>query len=662
MLRATQPTTIQSVILTAGILTDEAVRCVTLTKGNDKRKEMEESSKQGSTWKDNKKSKTRSGYVATFPPKSDNLASKEPVGIEETRTPPKQNRKPARGKAFNGNVVEALQDPKVVTGTFSLNNQFATVLFDSGADFSFISTEFVPLLNVEPCIVNLGYAIEIADGKSVEVDRIIRDCKLELRNSLFTIDLIPLGHGSFDVIVGMDWLSKNKVVIVCHKKVVEIPIDEGGILRVHGERIWKAAKALMNAKVDEPMISDILVVRDFTDVFSEDLSGLPPHRQVEFRIYLVPGATPIVKSPYRLTPSEMQELSSQLQELQVDQDEIEDFIVYCDASNQGLGCVLLQRGKEGTGENKTCSAMAMTIQSRVKEMILATQSEAFKQENVLAERLHGLDQQMERKEDESLYFMDRIWRALETRLESAAYHPQTDGQSERTIQMLEDMLRAYHSSIQCAPFEALYGRKCRSHVLWAEIRDGSLIGPELVLETTDKVVLIKEKLKAVRDRQKSYADKRRKPLEFEVGDQVLLKVSPWKGVVRFGKKGKLAPRYVGPFKILKRIGLIAYKLRLPEKLSSVHDTFHVSYLNKCLADANLHVPLYEIKVDKTLCFVEEPVEIMEREIKKLKCRNIALAKVRWNSKCGPEFTWEHKDQMRIKYPQLFVDRVVEPAN
>ncbi|GKF65895.1 hypothetical protein Tco_0192412, partial [Tanacetum coccineum] len=178
---------------------------------------------------------------------------------------------------------------------------------------------------------------------------------------------------------------------------------------------------------------------------------------------------------------------------------------------------------------------------------------------------------------------------------------------------------------------------------------------ELVLETTDKVVLTKENIKAVRDRQKSYTDKRRKPLKFEVGDQVLLKVSPWKGVVHFGKKGKLAPRYVGPFEILERIGLVAYRLRLPEELSNVHDTFHVSDLKKCLADANLHVPLDEIKVDKTLRFVEEPVEIMDREIKKLKRRKITLVKVRWNSKRGPEFTWEHEDQIRIKYPQLFVD-------
>ncbi|GJW59335.1 putative reverse transcriptase domain-containing protein [Tanacetum coccineum] len=206
----------------------------------------------------------------------------------------RNNGKRATGRAFNVNVntVEALQDPKVVTGTFSLNNHLATVLFDFGPNFSFISTEFAPLINVKPSIVNPGYVIEVADGKKEEVDRIIRNYKLELGNSLFSINLIPLGHGSFDAIVGMDWLSQNKVVIVCHEKVVEIPLE------------------------DEPKLSDISVVRDFVDVFLKDLSGLPPQGQVEFRIDLVPGATLAAKSPYRLAPSKMQELFGHLQELQ----------------------------------------------------------------------------------------------------------------------------------------------------------------------------------------------------------------------------------------------------------------------------------------------------------------------------------------------------------
>ncbi|GJQ93499.1 putative reverse transcriptase domain-containing protein [Tanacetum coccineum] len=392
---------------------------------------------------------------------------------------------------------------------------------------------------------------------------------------------------------------------------------------------------------------------------------------------------------------------------------------------------------------KRVRAMAMTIQYGVRGMILAAHSEAFKQENILAEKLHGLDQQMERKEDESLYFMDCIWVPLaggvrtiimdeahktNYSVHSGAdkmYHDLRDiywwpgmkrdiatyvskcltcskvkaehqrpsgllqqpeipewkltktahflamrddysterlaklyideivarhrvpmsiisdrdgryGQSERMIQTLVDMLRAcvidfggnwdvhlslaelsynnsYHSSIRCAPFEALYGRKCRSPVLWAEISENSLIGQGIV----KRAMLI---------------------------------------------IGKLAPRYVGPFEILERIGPVAYRLRLPEELSSVHDTFHVSNLNKCLADANLQVPLNEIKIDKTLRFVEEPVKIMDCEIRSLKRSKISLVKVRWNSKRGPEFTWEHEDHMKSKYPQLFVDRVVESAS
>ncbi|GJW83737.1 putative reverse transcriptase domain-containing protein [Tanacetum coccineum] len=343
MLKATQPITIQNAILRAGILTDEAISYGTLSKSNEKRKAVEEDTKSGGSWRDKKKAKVGAGYVVTTPPKNEfvnqypkctkcytyhpedeeyrlNRAPGQagnPLALEGNRNN-RNNGNQTRGRAYNVNVnaAEASWDPKVVMGTFSLNNSFATVLFDSGADFSFISTEFVSLLNVKPSIVNPSYVIEIAYGKKVEVDRIICGCKLELGNSLFTIDLIPLGHGSFDVIVGMDWLSQNKAVIVCHEKVVEIPLIGGEILRVQGERALGVGKTLMNVKVDEPKVGDISVVRDFVDMFLEDLSGLPLQRQVEFRIDLIPRASPVAKSPYRLAPSEMQELSGQLEELQ----------------------------------------------------------------------------------------------------------------------------------------------------------------------------------------------------------------------------------------------------------------------------------------------------------------------------------------------------------
>ncbi|GKB40634.1 reverse transcriptase domain-containing protein, partial [Tanacetum coccineum] len=219
-------------------------------------------------------------------------------------------------------------------------------------------------------------------------------------------------------------------------------------------------------------------------------------------------------------------------------------------------------------------------------------------------------------------FTSRFWqsmqKALGTRLDmSTAYQPQTDGQKF-------SYNNSYHSSVRCAPFEALYGRKCRSPIMWAKVGEGQLIGPELVQETTKKISQIKDRLKVAHDRQKSYADKRRKPLYFSVGDYVLLKVSPWKGVVRFGKKGKLAPRFVEPFEIIEKVGLVAYRLDLPE----------------------------ELNVDAKLNFVEEPMEILEREIKKLNRSRIAIIKVRWNLKRGPEFTWEREDQMKLKYPHL----------
>ncbi|GJT08529.1 putative reverse transcriptase domain-containing protein [Tanacetum coccineum] len=169
-------------------------------------------------------------------------------------------------------------------------------------------------MNANEAVLDLK--VVTADGKRVKVDRIFLDCKLELGNSLFSIDLIPLGHGSFDVIVGMDWLARNKAVIICHEKVVEIPIVGGETLRIQGERAVGKNKILMNVKVDEPKIDDIPIVREYVDVFPEDLPGLPPLRQVEFRIDLVAGANPVARVPYRLAPSEMQELSSQLQELQ----------------------------------------------------------------------------------------------------------------------------------------------------------------------------------------------------------------------------------------------------------------------------------------------------------------------------------------------------------
>nr|GEY49978.1 reverse transcriptase domain-containing protein [Tanacetum cinerariifolium] len=311
----------------------------------------------------------------------------------------------------------------------------------------------------------------------------------------------------------------------------------------------------------------------------------------------------------------------------------EDFVVYYDASNQGFGYVLMQRGKIELFSDYDCEihyhpgkanvvadafsrkervklrrvrAMSMTIQSSVTYKILAAQGEASKVGNVTAEMLRGLDQQMEKNEDGGLYFIDRGWDSVD-RSRWTVYNTFLENITESLRDTIgyeyglssSDGWIKYHLSIRCASFEALYGKKCRSPVLWAEIEESRLIGPELVQEMTDKVVLIKEKLKAARDRQKSYVDNRRKPLEFE---------------------------------------------------------------KKCLADAKLHVPLDEVKIDKTIRFIEEPIEIINCEVKSLKRSKIPIVKVRWNSKHGPEFTGEREDYMKAKYLRLFAYCAVKPTS
>nr|GFA10930.1 putative reverse transcriptase domain-containing protein [Tanacetum cinerariifolium] len=608
-------------------------------------------------------------------------------------------------------------------------------------------------------------------------------------------------------------------------------------------------------KSEGKQLKDVPIVQDFSKVFPEDLPGLPPARPVEFQIDLIPGAALVARAPYRLAPSEMKELSKQLQELydkgfirpssspwgapkgiKFDWGEKEenafqlikqklcsasilalpegskDFVVYCNASHKGLGAVLMQREK---GDKPLrVRALAMTISLNLPKQILEAQIEALKLENLEKEDMGGMirtnipKERLEPRADGTLclhgkswlpcyddlryvimheshkskYYIhpgskkmyqdmkklywwlnmkadiatyvskyltcakvkaehqrpsgllvqpaipvwkwdnitmdfitklpkssqrfDTIWvivdrliksahflpirendpmdklarlyldriatrhgtpisiicdregrftsnfcktfqKALGTNLDmSTAYHPETDGQSERTIQTLEDMLRA------CViDFEKGWVK----HLPLVEFSYNNIYHAS-IKETTKKNILIKQRIQAAQDRQKSYADRKRKPMEFKVGDGVMLKVSPWKGVVRFIKRGKLNSRYIGPFKVLAKVGDVAYRLELPQELSKVHHTFHVLNLKKCYADEPLAMPLEGVNIDETLQFVEEPVEIMEREIKRLKRSWIPLVKVHWNSRRGPEFTWEREDLFKQKYPHLFTNQ------
>ncbi|GJZ90009.1 putative reverse transcriptase domain-containing protein, partial [Tanacetum coccineum] len=531
--------------------------------------------------------------------------------------------------------------PNVVTGMFLLNNRYASVLFDSGSDRSFVNTRFSSLLDIKPIKIEDSYEVELADGRVVSTNTVLKGCTLSLVNHVFKIDLMPIELGTFDVIIGMDWLVKHDAVIVCGEKVVRIPygnktlIVEGdkGVSRLKVISCIKARKYVEQGchlflahvtekKSKEKRMEDVPVIHDFPEVFPEELPGIPPPRQVEFRIDLVPGAAPVARAPYRLAPSEMKELSVQLQEL------LEKGFIRPSSSPWGAP-VLFVKKKDGS--------FRMCIDYHELNNFTVKNRYPLLRIDDLFDQLQGLSvyskidlrsgyHQLRIKEEEipitafrtryghfefhvmpfrltnvPVVFMDlmnhvckpyldkfvivfiddilvyskdeeehekhlkiilellkkerfgvhvdpakieaiiRVWAAtddakrsggggevLGTNLDvSTAYHPQTNGQSTRTIQTLEDMLNAYvidfesswdrhlplvefsynnsyHASIKAAPYEAIYERKCRS--------------------------LIKNRLLAARSCQKSYADKRLKPWSLKLVIWYYL-VSLWKGAL-----------------------------------------------------------------------------------------------------------------------------------
>ncbi|GJS11182.1 putative reverse transcriptase domain-containing protein [Tanacetum coccineum] len=558
----------------------------------------------------------------------------------------------ARGRAFMLGAEEARQDPNIVTGTFTLNNHFATTLFDSGADYSFVSTTFIPLLGLEPSDLGFRYEIEIASGQLVEIDKVIKGCKFKIEGHVFDIDLIPFGHGSFDVIIGMDWLSDNKAEIICHEKVVRIPLPDGNVLRVVGERPDEKARLLMSAKASDKKQEEIVVVRDFPEVFPDDLSGLPPIREIEFRIELIPRATPVAKSPYRLAPSEMEELSGQLKELQ-------DKGFIRPSSSPWGAPVLFVKKKDGS--------FRMCIDYRELNKLTVKNRYPLPRIDDLFDQLQG-SQFFSKIDLRSGYHQLRVHEGdiLKTAVRTRYGH------FEVTIMPF---------GLTNAPkiFMDLINRVCRPYI------------DKFVIVFIDDI-LIYSKTREEHVEHLSIIERFSEMIEqegMELCTTGWIYGLPLKVRVRLSIKGHLAcsepeipvwkwerdsmdfvyrralngrkvsfANYGGSEvrEVVDRTAMWTICGRcLPEELNGVRDMFHVSNLKKCLADLTLKVPLDEIRVNVKLNFVEEPMEILQREFKKLKRSRIAIVKVQWNLKRGPEFTWEREDRMKLKYPHLFSD-------
>ncbi|GJT06083.1 putative reverse transcriptase domain-containing protein [Tanacetum coccineum] len=604
------------------------------------------------------------------------------------------------------------------------NNQRGT---RAGVDRSFVSTTFSSQIVITPTTLDNYYDVELADGRIIGLNTIIRGCMLNFLNHPFNIDLMPIELGSFDVIIGMDWLVKYQAVIVCVEKIVHIPwgnkmlivhgdgSDQGNETRLNIISCTKTQKYMLKGchvflahvttkktkdKSEGKRLEDVPIVRDFPEEFPEDLLGLPLTRQVEFHIDLIPGSirqrlirpsslpwgAPVlfvkkkdgsfrmcidyqelnkltVKNRYPLL--RINDLFDQLQgssiyskidlrlgyhQLRVREEDIpkmafrtqyghyefqvmpavfmdlmnrlikqklcsvpnlalpegsKDFVVYCDASHKGLDHKSLQHildQKELNMRQRRWLELLSDYDCEIryhprKEKVVADALSRKERNNPLQVQALvmtiGEADPMERLE--RMYLKEVVTRH--------GIH----------VSIIYDRDPSYHASIKAAPFDPLYGQKCRSPVCWAE----------------------------------------RKPMEFQVRDIVMLKVSPWKGVVCFGKRGKLNPIYVRPFKVLDKVRAVAYKLELPQELSRVYNTFHVSNLKKCYVDEPLVVTLDGLHIDDKLHFVKEPVEIIDHEVKRLKQSRIPIIKVQWNSRRGREFTWEREEQFRKKYPHLF---------
>ncbi|XP_073049009.1 uncharacterized protein [Primulina eburnea] len=575
--------------------------------------------------------------------------------------------------------------------------------------------------------------------------------------------------------------------------------------------------ALDATREEQLKVSDIPVVKDFPDVFPNEIPGFPPQREIDLSIELMPGTNPISRAPYRLAPTELKELKEQLQDLlekgyirpsmspwgapvlfvkkkdgtmrivlflghvisaqgvSVDPSKVEAVINWPKPTNvseirsflglagyyrrfiEGFsriarpmtqltqkdrrfvwiaecqsdkfsvasdGCLRYNGRlvvpnlidlKESILREAHCSRhsvhpgirkMYHTLKSHywwegMKKDISDFVARCLTCQQVKAERmrpggmLHSLEVPQWNWEHIAMDFVthlplsnrgcDAIWVIVDRlsksahfipydrtctykkmakmfaskfwgRLQSAlgsklamstAYHPQTDGQSERTIQTLEDMLRAVVMDFRGGWQESL------SPICWEDVGERQMSMPEFIQEMKDKVEMIRKRMKAAQDRQASYANKRRRPLEFQVGDQVFLKVSPFRGTMRFGRKGKLAPRYIGPYAIVERIGTLAYRLDLPQSLSAIHDVFHVSMLRKYEPDPSHVLRTDEVELDSSLSYVEHPVQILDRKVKQLRNKTIPLVMVQWSRHGREEATWELEAKMRQEWPHLF---------
>nr|GEW81733.1 reverse transcriptase domain-containing protein [Tanacetum cinerariifolium] len=658
-------------------------------------------------------------------------------------------------------------DSIIVTGTFLLNNHYAYILFDSGANRSFVSTTFSALIDIPPTALDVSYTVELADGRIAKSNTINRDYTLNLLDHPFSTDLMPIELGSFDVVIGMDWLSRYHVVTICGEKNVRIPYGNE-ILTIRGDKSSEGsnsrlsiisctktqkyiqrgyhvflAQILINKtedKSDENKLEDMPIVRDFLERapvlfikkkdgsfrmcidyrklnkltvknhyplprinhLLDQLQGSSVYSKIDLRSsyhQLRVREEDIPKTVFRTryghyefqSKEEHEEHLKLILEL-LNKEELYAKFLKCDfwlSKVKFLGYIIDSEGvhvdpakiqsikdwaspktptkicqflglagyyrKFIEGFSKIARPMTKLTQKSVKyewgDDVCGSHEDFYmkfynslwlgavlmQKEKVIAYASHQLKGYEKNYTTHDLELGAVVF-ALKMVVANALSRKETvkplDYRLKPSITILNAYTKArkeenYATKYLCGMIKKLKPRAdgmlftlgSVGNVTGYEHRLSpmnrcQLTGPEIVHETTEKIVQIKSRIEAARDRQKSYADKRRKPLEFQVGDKVMLKVSSWQGVIHFSKRGKLNPHYIGPFKIFVNVRKVAYRLELPEQQSRLHSTFYVSNLKKCLSHETFVISLDEIQIDDKLHFVEEPVEIMNCEVKR----------------------------------------------
>ncbi|XP_049406228.1 uncharacterized protein LOC125869852 [Solanum stenotomum] len=546
----------------------------------------------------------------------------------------------------------------VFVGKFHLFGLCVFTLFDHGTTHSYICSSLLLPENVKFVRLNYNVLVESTLGYQVVCNRIYRDCSFVIQNLVFPADLIEMPFKDFDVIIEMDWLHKYHAVVDCRSKHVTFKDPTFSHIIVQGERslissivsatlarklmrqgCWAYLAHIVESQLKSPCIKDIPVVCDFPEVFPGNLPGLPREREVEFPIELIPGSTPISTTPYRMDPAKLGELKSQLQEL------LEKGFIRLSVSPWGSP-VLSGYHQLRVREKDIPKTAFRTRYGDYDFLVMPfglTNAPAVKEAYKIDEKLVKLTKEVQNGgkldftliEDGVLFYQNRLC------------VPNDDKLREKILN------EAYTSPYSMHPGGTK--RKCRTPLCWSEVGERKLVGPEIVQQTEDKVKIIKDCLKISSERQKSYADLKRRDTEYQVGDKVFLKVSPWKKILRFGQKGKLSPRFTGPYQILKRVGPVAYKLSLPPELEKIHNVFHVFMLRRYRSDPSHVLSVESIEINPDLTYNEEPIRIKVREITQLRNKRIPLVKVFWRNHSAKEATRDRKKDMRTQYPHLFRD-------